>query len=271
MSSSPIDEKKVEEPIMVEKAGSLQSSSLASPKDKTAEIDPEAERKLIRKLDWILLPLFTAIYMCNFIDRTSIGNAKVAGLEADLGMEGFDFNIALTTFYVFYVIADIPSNLLLKHFGSTWLAFLVIGFGVVSLASAFLHNMPGLLASRVFLGLTEGGTLIFLVEGLITTIFGVVLLFIVPEDPSKSRVLNEAERKLAMARIDADQIVKSQGQKEKTTLRLVLRSFNTIVSEASVSLFGRRLRLPSYFGGALMKDDCMHSMLCDVEHVFPRH
>ena len=93
-------------------------------------------------------------------------------------MEGFDFNIALTTFYVFvsskvlpsrpsvahrpfqYVIADIPSNLLLKQFGSTWLAFLVIGFGLVSLASAFLHNMGGLLASRVFLGLTEGGTLV---------------------------------------------------------------------------------------------------------------
>ncbi|KAJ2914101.1 hypothetical protein MD484_g6323, partial [Candolleomyces efflorescens] len=222
-----IDEKKVEEPVMIEKAGSLGSSSLP-PRNTTPEIDPEAERKLVRKLDWILLPLFTAIYMCNFIDRTSIGNAKVAGLEADLGMEGFDFNIALTTFYVFYVIADIPSNLLLKQFGSTWLAFLVIGFGLVSLASAFLHNMGGLLASRVFLGLTEGGTLIFLVEGLITTIFGLVLLFIVPEDPSKSRVLNEAERKLAMARIDSDQIVKSQGQKEKTTLRLVLRSFNTI-------------------------------------------
>jgi hypothetical protein len=57
-----------------------------------------------------------------------------------------------------------------------------------------------------------------------------VLLFIVPEDPSKSKILNEEERKLAMQRIDAEQIIKSQGQKEKTTLKLVLRSFNLMVS-----------------------------------------
>ena len=57
-----------------------------------------------------------------------------------------------------------------------------------------------------------------------------MLLLIVPEDPSKSRLLNAAERKLALARIDADQVVKTQGRKEKTTLKLVLRAFNFIVS-----------------------------------------
>ncbi|KAF6747659.1 major facilitator superfamily domain-containing protein [Ephemerocybe angulata] len=272
------------------------------------EINPEAERRLVKKLDWILLPLFTAIYCCNFIDRTSIGNAKVAGLEKDLGMHGVDLNVALTVFYIFYVIADIPSNLILKRFGSAWLAFLVIGFGVISLASAFLHNYAGLLASRIFLGLTEGGTLsglvyiisryyrkeelvlrvgiffgvgpsiagafggllasgllklpdmghvhtwrkIFLVEGLITTIFGLVLLFIVPEDPSKSRLLSVQERKLAMARIDAGQIVKTQGLKEKTTAKLVLRSFNLITFSCTLcfvllnmSFQGLSLFLPS--------------------------
>jgi hypothetical protein len=76
-------------------------------------------------------------------------------------------------------------------------------------------------------------------SGLITTILGLILLFIVPEDPSKSRMLNVAERKLALDRIDADQVVKSQGKKEKTTLPLVLRSFNTIVSSASISLLRR--------------------------------
>ena len=93
-------------------------------------------------------------------------------------MHGAQLNVALTIFYIFvsfippsfvdvdlrvpsqYVIADIPSNLMLKQFGSIWLAFLVIGFGLVSLFSAFLHNNAGLIASRVFLGLTEGGTLV---------------------------------------------------------------------------------------------------------------
>lgn len=32
-------------------------------------IDPVAERKFVRKLDWILLPLFIVIYGLNYIDR----------------------------------------------------------------------------------------------------------------------------------------------------------------------------------------------------------
>ncbi|TEB22549.1 MFS general substrate transporter [Coprinellus micaceus] len=296
----------IESPVE-EKASSLISSS-SVPIPPVPVIDPLAEKRLVKKLDWILLPLFTSIYVCNFIDRTSIGNAKVAGLENDLGMHGAQLNVALTIFYIFYVIADIPSNLMLKQFGSIWLAFLVIGFGLVSLFSAFLHNNAGLIASRVFLGLTEGGTLagliyvmsryyrkhelvlrvgiffgigpsiagafggllasgllklqdmgsvktwrkVFLVEGLITTIFGLVLLFIVPEDPSKSKILNEEERKLAMQRIDAEQIIKSQGQKEKTTLKLVLRSFNLMTTSCTLcfvllnmSFQGLSLFLPS--------------------------
>jgi hypothetical protein len=65
--------------------------------------------------------------------------------------------------------------------------------------------------------------------GLITLIFGLILLVICPEDPNKSKILNQEERALAIARIDADQVVKTDGQKEKTTVALVLRSFNFVV------------------------------------------
>ncbi|KAL0954013.1 hypothetical protein HGRIS_005169 [Hohenbuehelia grisea] len=122
-------------------------------------IDPIAEQRLLRKLDWSLLPLFTLIYSLNFIDRTAIGNAKIAGLEKDLGMHGFDFNIALTAFYVFFVVSEIPSNLVLKRFGSISLAFMVVAFGVCTIGTAFIRSYSGLIATRVFLGIAEGGTL----------------------------------------------------------------------------------------------------------------
>ncbi|TEB22529.1 MFS general substrate transporter [Coprinellus micaceus] len=291
-------------------SSSIEKAEVESGSDRPATpgIDPEAEKRLVRKLDLVLLPLFTAIYCCNFIDRTSIGNARVAGLEKDLGMHGTQLNIALTIFYICYLLSDIPSNLLLKHYGSTWLAFLVIGFGVVSLASAFLRNFTGLIISRIFLGLTEGGTLsallyivsryyrrqeyvfrvgiffgiapsvsgafggllasgllrvpdfgsvhswrkIFLIEGLITTVFGLVLLFFVPEDPSKSKLLSPEERALAVARIDADRFVKTDGKTEKTTWKLVWRSFNIMTISCTVcfviinmSFQGLSLFLPS--------------------------
>lgn len=45
-----------------------------------------------------------------------------------------------------------------------WLAFLVIVFGIVSIATAFIHNLAGVIVTRIFLGLAEGGRkcLIFL-------------------------------------------------------------------------------------------------------------
>ncbi|KAF8216668.1 MFS general substrate transporter [Mycena galopus ATCC 62051] len=245
-------------------------------------IDPEAERRLVRKLDWILLPLFTLIYCMNFVDRTAIGNAKIAGIEKDLGMVGFDYNRALTVFYVFYLVSDIPSNLALKHFGSVWLAAMVTCFGIVSIATAFVKSYSGLIATRVFLGMAEGGTLsgltyiisryyrrkelvmrigiffgvsaplagafggllasgllnvgdigtvkswrkIFLVEGIITTGIGLLCFIIIPTDPERTRMLSPEEKALALARIDADQVVRTQGRKEPTTFKLIWKSFN---------------------------------------------
>ncbi|KAJ8695356.1 hypothetical protein PTI98_007960 [Pleurotus ostreatus] len=246
------------------------------------EIDPVAEKLLRRKLDWILLPLFTVVYCTNFVDRTAIGNARIAGLEKDLGMKGFDYNISLTIFYIFYIAAEIPSNLALKRFGSMWLAAMITSFGIVSIGTAFVKSYTGLIITRVFLGIAEGGTLpgltyimsryyrrselvlrvgiffgispplagafggllasgllsvgdfgmvtswrkVFFIEGIITTGFGLLCFLIIPTDPQRTRIFTPAERALALARIDADQAVRTNGRKESTTLRLVWRSFN---------------------------------------------
>jgi len=122
-------------------------------------IDPVAEQRLLRKLDWTLIPLCTLIYLINFIDRTAVGNAKIAGLATDLNLVGFQYNAALTVFYVAYIAVEIPSNLILKSVGSIWLAILVLSFGIVSIGTAFVHSFAGLVVTRVALGIAEGGTL----------------------------------------------------------------------------------------------------------------
>lgn len=111
--------------------------------------------------------------------ETNSDTISPSGIEADLGMTGLDFERALTVFYVFvrtrnqlasrkiihlvilqYLCFDIPSNLALKHFGSVWLACTVISFGVITLATAFVKSYRGFLAIRMFLGLSEGGTVV---------------------------------------------------------------------------------------------------------------
>ncbi|KAL6243874.1 hypothetical protein RBB50_009308 [Rhinocladiella similis] len=55
-----------------------------------AGFDKQATRKLLRKIDLAIIPLVTILYLLSFLDRANIGNARLAGLEEDLGMKGLD-------------------------------------------------------------------------------------------------------------------------------------------------------------------------------------
>lgn len=52
--------------------------------------------------------------ICPFIDRSGIGNAKVARLEKNLVLVGYQFNWALTEFFITYALIEIPSNMVLR-------------------------------------------------------------------------------------------------------------------------------------------------------------
>ncbi|PVF98944.1 MFS general substrate transporter [Serendipita vermifera] len=118
----------------------------------------DEERALVRRLDFRIVPLVTVLYLCNFIDRANIGNAKVAGLTTDLGLVGYQYNIGLSVFYIAYIFVEVPSNLLLKRFGAKiWLSFLVLCFGVVCFCTAFITNFTEFMVIRVLLGIAEGG------------------------------------------------------------------------------------------------------------------
>ncbi|KAK6215337.1 major facilitator superfamily transporter [Colletotrichum tabaci] len=120
--------------------------------------DQAATKRLIRKIDWTLIPFLALLYLLSFLDRTNIGNARLAGLEADLGMKGLDYNVALSVFFPWYVAAEIPSNLAMKRFRpSVWIPSIMIAWGICCTLMGLVHNYPGLLASRMALGLAEGG------------------------------------------------------------------------------------------------------------------
>ena len=64
-----------------------------SPEEKAA-----IDKKLMRRVDLWLIPWLCLLYLLSFLDRTNIGNARLAGIEEDLGMEGHDYNNTLTIF-----------------------------------------------------------------------------------------------------------------------------------------------------------------------------
>lgn len=121
--------------------------------------DTKEETKLLRKMDSHLLPFLALLYLLSFLDRANIGNAKLAGLEEDLNMTGkWDYNIAVSIFFPFYVAAEIPSNLAMKRFRpSVWIPFIMVVWSGMTIAMGGVKNFGGLLAVRMALGVSEGG------------------------------------------------------------------------------------------------------------------
>ncbi|KAF3064891.1 hypothetical protein GL218_02573 [Daldinia childiae] len=120
----------------------------------------EEETVVRRKLDWQLVPTVTLLYLLCFLDRINIGNARIQGMQEDLNLVGYRFNIATSIFYIVYLTVEVPSNIILKRVGPRfYLPGLVVGFGAVSVATAFVRSYEQLCAVRALLGIFEGGTM----------------------------------------------------------------------------------------------------------------
>ncbi|KAF5683419.1 putative MFS transporter [Fusarium denticulatum] len=123
-------------------------------------INEALESKLRWKMDLRILPTVTIIYLLCFIDRANIGNAKIAGLEADLKMQGYDFNISLSIFYISYILFEIPLNLLCKRIGPGWfIPACCLGFGICTTCTAFVNDFSTLCGLRFLLGVLEAAML----------------------------------------------------------------------------------------------------------------
>ncbi|KAI2613738.1 MFS general substrate transporter [Hypoxylon fragiforme] len=116
------------------------------------------EKKILRKMDLRLIPMLALLYLLSFLDRGNIGNAKIEGLQEDLGISPDEYNWCLTVFFFTYAAFEVPSNLLLKKLRpSRWLPFIMVMWGAVMTLMGIVKNYQGLLVSRLFLGVTEAG------------------------------------------------------------------------------------------------------------------
>ncbi|KAI1812730.1 allantoate permease [Poronia punctata] len=124
------------------------------------EADAEWHRamnaKVMRKVDWHLLPLLVLMYLLNFLDRNNLSQARLDTLEEDLNMTGTDFNLATSILFVGYLLMQLPSNLMLTRVRpSLYLGTAMAIWGVISTVQAATHSFQGLVAARFFLGFAE--------------------------------------------------------------------------------------------------------------------
>lgn len=116
------------------------------------------EKKLLRKLDWHIVPGLTLLLLLSFLDRGNVGNALIEGLAADLHMTGGQLLTALTVNFVGYVIFEVPCNIMLKLTTPRfWLPTLTFVWGVICVLTGITQNFSGFLAVRFIIGLVDSG------------------------------------------------------------------------------------------------------------------
>ncbi|GMK56081.1 hypothetical protein CspeluHIS016_0211370 [Cutaneotrichosporon spelunceum] len=127
-------------------------------------IDLEAldvdEKRLIRKIDYHLVPWLAFLYLLSFLDRSNIGNANIFGLSKHLNLneDKFEYGLALAIFFVFYVLFEVPSNMVMKAWRpSMWIPTIMVAWGLVMIGMGFVSNFTSLFVTRLLLGMTEAG------------------------------------------------------------------------------------------------------------------
>lgn len=133
--------------------------SPTGPNDKMVVVDEaEEEKRILRKIDLHVVPLVMLLYLFSFLDRVNIGNARLYGLERDLGLSTTQFQVSVSILFVTYLLFEVPSNLVLKLFTPRrWIAFIATAWGTVATLTGLVDNYASLLACRLILGALEAG------------------------------------------------------------------------------------------------------------------
>ena len=120
--------------------------------------DPELEKRILRKVDMRLLPPLWIMYVLNYLDRNNIGNAKTAGMQKDLKLSSSDYSLALSIFFIGYLLLEVPSNMILSRTRpSIYLPAIMAVWGSLCCAYVGVNSKGALVALRFCLGLIEAG------------------------------------------------------------------------------------------------------------------
>jgi ACS family tartrate transporter-like MFS transporter len=120
---------------------------------------PELQERpdIIAKAAWRILPILMICYFAAFLDRVNIGFAALT-MNKDLGFSASAFGFGAGIFFLGYVLCELPSNLMLVRFGARiWIARILITWGILSAATAFVWNPTSFYVVRVLLGAAEAG------------------------------------------------------------------------------------------------------------------
>ena len=119
-------------------------------------MDPQQEA-VLKKIARRVVPLLTLAYVVNYLDRTNISVASLT-MNKDLGLTATQYGFGAGILFLGYTVFEIPSNLVLYAVGARrWIARIMITWGAVSVATAWVYDANSYYVARFALGVAEAG------------------------------------------------------------------------------------------------------------------
>ncbi|BAR54606.1 MFS family permease [Bradyrhizobium diazoefficiens] len=117
----------------------------------------EIQTRVLRKITWRIVPFIMLLYFVAFIDRVNIGFASLT-MNKDIGLSPAVYGFGAGIFFWGYFLFEVPSNIILHKIGARiWIARVMITWGIVSAAMAFVQGPTGFYILRFLLGVAEAG------------------------------------------------------------------------------------------------------------------
>jgi hypothetical protein len=96
------------------------------------------------------------------LDRGNISQALSDNMLTDIEVSTNDYNTGQTIFYLCFLFAELPSQMIGKKFGpDNWVPVQMVLWSLVAACQAFIHGRSGFWTCRALLGLIEGGFVSF--------------------------------------------------------------------------------------------------------------
>src|ERR1700744_6797808 len=102
--------------------------------------DEALSRTVVSKLFWRIIPLLFLLVMLNYIDRTNLGFAALQ-MNSQLGFTPEVYGTGASIFFVGYLFAQIPANLLTHKFRARrTIAWIMVAWGLVAASMALISD-----------------------------------------------------------------------------------------------------------------------------------
>ncbi|MCJ1383437.1 hypothetical protein MMC17_006551 [Xylographa soralifera] len=140
------------------------------------ELDAATSKRLLRRIDLIMMPILCVVYGLNYLDKTTLSYASIMGLQKDIGLVGDNYqwlgsvfyfgkkdNVKVQTWFFFQTLTfkgylgwEMPAGRLLQRLPlAKYNGFCIVMWGMTLACFAAVNDFQGAVALRFFLGVLE--------------------------------------------------------------------------------------------------------------------